>query len=54
MKNEIIGICPSCIDQKNGSRTVDIYVCRNEQGDITNMYIFGDDDFDGLDIEDEE
>ena len=46
MKNEIIGICPSCIEQKNGSRTVDIYVCRNEQGDITNMYIFGDDDFD--------
>lgn len=46
MKNEIIGICPSCIEQKNGARCVDIYVCRNEQGDITNMYIFGDDDFD--------
>ncbi|MBR3885735.1 MAG: hypothetical protein IKJ33_04675 [Clostridia bacterium] len=46
MKSEIIGICPSCIEKENGSRCVDIYVSRNEQGDITNMYIFGDDDFD--------
>lgn len=46
MKSEIIGICPSCIEAENNARCVDIYVCRNDKGDITNMYIFGDDDFD--------
>ena len=46
MKSEIIGICPSCIDLEKNSRMVDIYVSRNEMGDITDMYIFGDDDFD--------
>lgn len=46
MKNEIIGMCPSCISQKGKERIVDIYVSRNDRGDITSMYIFGDDDFD--------
>lgn len=46
MKNEIIGMCPSCINQKGKERMVDIYVARNDKGDITAMYIFGDDDFD--------
>lgn len=46
MKNEIIGMCPSCINQKGKERMVDIYVARNDKGDITDMYIFGDDDFD--------
>lgn len=46
MKSEIIGICPSCIQSEKNPRCVDIFVCRNEQGDIINMYIFGDDDFD--------
>ena len=46
MKNEIIGMCPSCISQKGKERIVDIYVSRNDKGDITAMYIFGDDDFD--------
>ena len=46
MKNEIIGMCPSCINKKGKERMVDIYVSRNDKGDITAMYIFGDDDFD--------
>ena len=46
MKNDIIGMCPSCINKKGKERMVDIYVCRDDQGGITNMYIFGDDDFD--------
>ena len=46
MKNEIIGMCPSCINKKGQERMVDIYVERNDKGDITAMYIFGDDDFD--------
>ena len=46
MKNEVIGMCPSCISKKGKERMVDIYVARNDKGDITAMYIFGDDDFD--------
>ena len=46
MKNEIIGTCPGCYNSQKDSRMVDIYVERNEQGDIENIYIFGDDDFD--------
>ena len=46
MNSEIIGICPSCIELEKNARMVDIYVCRNEKGDIIDMYIFGDDDFD--------
>ena len=45
MKNEIIGICPCCMEAEK-SACVDIYVSRNERGEITNMYIFGDDHFD--------
>ena len=46
MSLEIIGICPSCIELEKNARSVDIYVCRDENGDINDMYIFGDDDFD--------
>ncbi len=46
MKNEIIGMCPGCLQKKGQERMVDIYVVRNDKGDITDMYIFGDDDFD--------
>lgn len=46
MKNEIIGNCPSCLNSKKGCANVDIYVSRNNLGEITNMYIFGDDHFD--------
>ena len=45
MKNEIIGVCPCCM-KSSKSACVDIYVSRNNEGDITDMYIFGDDDFD--------
>ena len=45
MKCEIIGSCPCCINKKNSLNT-DIFANRNEDGDITGMYIFGDDDFD--------
>lgn len=45
MKSEIIGSCPCCI-KKNRCATTDIFVCRNDEGDISSMYIFGDDDFD--------
>ena len=45
MKCEIIGNCPSCLDKEKGGANVDIYVCRNAAGEITNMYIFGDDHF---------
>ena len=46
MKHENIGSCPGCYDLKNRSRMVDIYVVRDNNGGIANMYIFGDDDFD--------
>ena len=45
MKLEIIGMCPCCAKSQNGAN-VDIIVNRNDEGDLTNMYIFGDDDFD--------
>ena len=45
MTCEIIGICPSCVNGKD-SRMIDIYVGRNDKGDVTDIYIFGDDDFD--------
>ena len=42
---EIVGVCTSCLNSKNPA-CVDIYVSRNKAGEITNMYIFGDDHFD--------
>ena len=46
MKCEVIGICPGCRDAEINSRNVDIYVDRNEKGELLGIYIFGDDDFD--------
>ena len=46
MKSEIIGNCPCCLRLPKGGALVDIYVSRNKGGEITNMYIFGDDHFD--------
>lgn len=45
MKFEIIGMCPCCARSEK-SANVDIILNRNDEGDLTNMYIFGDDDFD--------
>lgn len=47
MKTEIIGICPCCVKQNNGNGPlVDFYAVRENNGDLKEIYIFGDDDFD--------
>ena len=47
MACDIIGICPSCLHSKN-SACVDIYVSRNEAGEIANMYVFGNEQFEDI------
>ncbi len=47
MKIEDIGKCPCCFDGKKVSAAaVSFYVARQENGDLAEIYIFGDDDFD--------
>lgn len=44
MKVEEIGMCPCCFQGKGPA--VGIYANRKDNGDLTGLYIFGDDDFD--------
>ena len=47
MRIEDIGKCPCCFDGKNvNPQIVHFYVARQENGDLAEIYIFGDDDFD--------
>ena len=47
MKIEEIGKCPCCFDGKNVTpQVVNFYVARQDNGDLAEIYIFGDDDFD--------
>lgn len=41
---EEIGMCPSCF--KGNGPAVDFYAVRNENGEILEIHIFGDDDLD--------
>ena len=47
MACEIIGICSSCLNSKK-SACVDIYVSRNDAGEIANMYVFGNEQFEDI------
>ena len=47
MTCDIIGICPSCLNSKN-SACVDIFVNRNEAGEVENMYVFGNEQFEDI------
>lgn len=47
MACDIIGICPSCLNSKN-SACVDIYVSRNNAGEIENMYVFANEKFEDI------
>ena len=47
MACDIIGICPSCLNSKN-STCVDIYVNRNDAGEVTNIYVFGSEQFEDV------
>ena len=47
MKIEELGRCPCCYEGKNVSaHTVNFYAARQDNGDLVEIYIFGDDDFD--------
>lgn len=47
MTCDVIGVCPSCLNSKN-SACVDIFVERNDAGEVTNMYVFGNDQFEDI------
>ena len=47
MKIEELGRCPCCYDGKGvRSLMVNFYASRYDNGDLEEIYIFGDDDFD--------
>lgn len=47
MKIEELGRCPCCSDGKKVTpHAVNFYVARQDNGDLAEIYIFGDDDFD--------
>ena len=47
MKIEELGRCPCCSEGKKVSaHTVNFYAARQDNGDLAEIYIFGDDDFD--------
>lgn len=46
MKLEELGFCPCCINENNGrGPLVNLYASRKDNGDLQDIYIFGDDDF---------
>ena len=46
MKIEEIGKCPCCFDHKTRSAMVNFYTVRKDNGELEEIHIFGDDDFD--------
>ena len=47
MKIEELGRCPCCSEGKKVSaHAVNFYAARQDNGDLVEIYIFGDDDFD--------
>ena len=47
MKIEELGRCPCCLDGKKvSSLVVNFFASRFDNGDLEEIYIFGDDDFD--------
>ena len=47
MACDIIGVCPSCLHSKNPT-CVDIYVSRNDAGEVANIYVFGNEQFEDV------
>lgn len=46
MKIEEIGRCPCCLQDKTHGSEVNFFTLREDNGELTEIHIFGDDDFD--------
>lgn len=46
MKIEEIGFCPCCFNDKKNGAVINFYALREDNGELKEIHIFGDDDFD--------
>lgn len=46
MKIEEIGFCPCCFNDEKSGAVINFYTLREDNGDLKEIHIFGDDDFD--------